>query len=189
MSIEVRPATPDRWDDVRAVMGERGDPSRCFCQYFRLRGKAWDTATPASNRDALRDQVRRGDRPPGVLATTSDGTPVGWCAVAPRAEYPRVVASPNWRGGDPDAWVITCFVVPVPHRRQGLAAHLLEGALDFARSQGAEAVEACAVDLTHAGRVPSAGLYRGPLSLYLSADFEELGRTSPQWVLVRRSLR
>ncbi|TWD79355.1 acetyltransferase (GNAT) family protein [Kribbella amoyensis] len=186
MGIEVGPTTPERWADVRTVMGERGDPSRCFCQYFRLRGKAWNSATPENNRDALRDQVHGDERAPGVLATAPDGTPVGWCAVAPRAAYPRVLASPNWRGGDPEAWVITCFVVPVPHRRQGVAAHLVEGAVDFARDQGATVVEACAVDTARAGRVPSADLYRGPLSIYLDAGFEEIARTSPQWVLVRR---
>ena len=187
MPLEVRPATPDRWDDVVAVMGERGDPARCQCQYFRLRGRQWNQATPATNHDALRDQVCSGDLPPGVLATDDTGTPVGWCAVAPRSAYPRVVASPNWRGGDAEAWVVTCFVVPVGHRRQGIAGELLLGAVDFARSQGAAAVEGCAVDLDAAGKVASADLYRGPLSVFLAAGFEELSRTSPTWVLVRKA--
>lgn len=187
MPLEVAPATPDRWADVAAVMGDRGDPSRCFCQYFRLRGKQWSDSSPATHREALRSQVCS-DLPPGVLATDA-GTPVGWCAVAPRSAYPRVVASPNWRGGDPDSWAVTCFVVPVGHRRQGVAAQLLEGAVDFARAQGAAVLEACAVDLTQAGKVSSADLYRGPLSVYLDAGFKEFSRTSPKWVLVRRTLR
>jgi predicted GNAT family acetyltransferase len=188
MALEVGPATPGRWDEVNAVMGERGDPSRCSCQYFRLRGKQWNDATAKANRAALRDQVCSGDLPPGVLAFDPDGTPVGWCAVAPRSAYPRVVASPNWRGATADAWIITCFVVPVPHRRQGVAGDLILGALDFARSHGATVVEGCAVDVPAAGRVPSADLYRGPLSVFLAADFKEIARTSPKWVLVRRTL-
>jgi GNAT superfamily N-acetyltransferase len=188
MSLDVRPATADRWDDVVKVMGERGDPSRCFCQYFRLRGKEWSEADSSSHRSALRDQVRS-DRAPGVLATDASGTPIGWCAVAPRAAYPRVVASSNWRGGDPDAWAVTCFVVLVGHRRQGVTGELLEGAISFARDQGARTLEACAVDTAQAGKVPAANLYRGPLSTYLAAGFKELSRTSPSWVLVRRSLR
>ncbi|MEV8374634.1 GNAT family N-acetyltransferase [Kribbella sp. NPDC056861] len=186
MALQVSPATPDRWPDVATVMGDRGDPSRCSCQYFRLRGKQWSDASPAANRLALEEQVAAGP-PPGVLATDA-GTPVGWCAVAPRSAYPRVLASPNWRGGDPDAWVVTCFVVPVGHRRQGMAGELLQGAVDFARDQGAAVLEACAVDTAQAGKVPSADLYRGPLSVYLDAGFKELSRTSPQWVLVRKTL-
>jgi ribosomal protein S18 acetylase RimI-like enzyme len=183
--LEVTPATPDRWPDVLTVMGERGDPSR----YFRLRGKQWSDSSPASHRDALRSQVAS-DLPPGVIATDTDsGTPVGWCAVAPRTAYPRVEASPNWRGGDPDAWAVTCFVVPVGHRRQGMAGELLAGAIEFARAQGAAVLEACAVDTAQVGKVSAADLYRGPLSVYLDAGFKELSRTSPKWVLVAKSLR
>jgi hypothetical protein len=185
--VEVRAAGPDSWDDVAAVMGTRGDPARCFCQYFRLRGRDWAAATSESNRRDLRSQVCHGDIPPGVLGY--DGTtPVGWCAVAPRTAYPRVLASPNWRTDRPDAWVITCFVVPVGHRRQGLAGELARGAVEFALSYGAPAVEACAVDTAIAERVSAADLYRGPLSVFLDAGFTEVRRTNARWVLVRRTL-
>ncbi|MEU8227471.1 GNAT family N-acetyltransferase [Kribbella sp. NPDC048915] len=183
----VRPAGSGAWADVRAVMGERGDPSRCFCQYFRLRGKAWSEASPDQHREALRHQVCDGERPPGVVAYDGN-VPVGWCAVGPRTSYPRVVASPYWRTDHPDAWVITCFVVPVGQRRKGIAGELSAGALELARSYGARTVEACAVDTAAAGRVPSADLYRGPLSVYLAAGFTEVSRTSPQWVLVSRAV-
>jgi predicted GNAT family acetyltransferase len=99
-----------------------------------------------------------------------------------------VVASPNWRTDRPDAWVITCFVVPVGHRRQGLARELAHGAVDLARSYGATVLEGCAVDTSTTNRIPSADLYRGPLSVFLDAGFTEVSRTSPQWVLVRRAL-
>jgi ribosomal protein S18 acetylase RimI-like enzyme len=183
--VEVRPAGPESWDDVAAVMGERGDPARCFCQYFRLRGQQWSAGTRETHRRALRSQVCQGDIPPGVLAYDA-GTPVGWCAVAPRTAYPRVLASPNWRTDHPDAWVITCFVVPVGHRRQGIAGELAAGAIEFARLYGAEAVEGCAVDTGQADRISAADLYRGPLSVFLDAGFKEVSRTNPRWVLVRR---
>lgn len=186
--VNLRPAGPDTWPDVAAVMGERGDPSRCFCQYFRLRGKAWSDSSPAANREGLEQQVRTAEQPPGVLAYDGS-TPIGWCAVAPRTAYPRVLASPNWRTDHPHAWVITCFVVPVGHRRQGVAAELVYGAVDLARSYGASTVEACAVDTATTGRISSADLYRGPLSVYLSAGFTEVSRTSPQWVLVRSAVQ
>jgi predicted GNAT family acetyltransferase len=185
--VEVRPAGADSWDDVAAVMGERGDPARCLCQYFRFRGRAWSDATPERNREALRSQVCDGERPPGVLAYDS-GTPIGWCAIGPRTAYPRVVASPHWRTDRPDAWVITCFVVPVGHRRQGVAGELADGAVEFARSYGASVVEGCAVDTAEADRLSSADLYRGPLSVFLQAGFTEIGRTDARWVHVRRLL-
>ncbi|MFI7062168.1 GNAT family N-acetyltransferase [Kribbella sp. NPDC050124] len=185
--VDVRAAGPDSWQDVAGVMGERGDPARCFCQYFRLRGKQWNSATQTSNRSDLREQVCHSDIPPGVLAY-DDGAPVGWCAVAPRTAYPRVIASPNWRTDQPDAWVITCFVVPVGHRRQGIAGDLALGAAAFAQSYGASHVEACAVDVDKVDRTSSADLYRGPLTVFLSAGFTEINRTSERWVLVRKNL-
>ena len=186
MQIDVVPATADRWPDVQTVMGVRGDPSRCWCQYFRLRGKAWSAATPDTNRDALCEQVS-GDRiPPGVIGY-DDGEPAGWCATAPRASYPRVQASPHWRS-DGDAWVVTCFVVRTGYRRRGLAGPLLEGAVELAAKHGATAVEGCAVDLADAGRISSADLYRGPLSVFLDHGFTVVRRNAPAWVQVRRDL-
>lgn len=186
--VQVRPATPDSWQDVAAVMGERGDPSRCQCQYFRLRGRDWSDATRERNRRDLRAQVCDGEIPPGVLGYDDSGEPVGWCAIAPRTAYPRVLASPNWRTDHPDAWVITCFVVRVGHRRQGLAGELAADAIEFARSYGAPVVEGCAVDTTRADRVSAADLYRGPLPVFLGAGFTEIRRTNPRWVLVRRTV-
>ncbi len=90
--IQVHPASPERWGDVAAVMGSRGDPSHCWCQFFRLRGKEWQVATREDNKRALRDQVQDSPAPPGVLAYLDD-EPMGWCAIAPKTDYPRVVAS------------------------------------------------------------------------------------------------
>jgi ribosomal protein S18 acetylase RimI-like enzyme len=215
-AIEVVPATAERWDDVVAVMGRRGDPSRCLCQYFRVRGKAWSDSDASERRSALRTQVS-GDPPPGVLAydlgttasdpgTTPDLAParsggmtpeivgrkvVGWCAIAPREAYPRVVASPNWRWpkGDPEGvWTVTCFVVPPGQRRRGISQALLSGAVDLAASYGASAVEGCAVDTARVGRTSAANLYRGPLSTFLGEGFAVVRDDSPSWVLVRKTL-
>lgn len=75
--VTVEPATPQRWDDVVTVMGTRGDPARCWCQYFMLQGRDWSSSTVPSRREMLREQVCHGEVPPGVLAYTEDA-PVGW---------------------------------------------------------------------------------------------------------------
>jgi GNAT superfamily N-acetyltransferase len=188
VTLDVQPATADRWNDVLTVMGDRGDPSRCLCQYFRLRGKQWSETSTEAKRDALHAQVRS-RLAPGVLGYDT-GTPVGWCAVAPKSSYPRVMASKNWQT-DSDAeaiWAVTCFVVPVGHRRQGVAVELLAGAVAFASAQGATAVEGCAVDLSEAGKISSADLYRGPLSTFVAGGFKVVRRNSPAFVLVRKEL-
>jgi GNAT superfamily N-acetyltransferase len=186
--IEVRDATAQRWDDVASVMGTRGDPARCWCQYFRLRGKAWQNATSSSNRDALRAQVDQDPAPPGVIAYT-DREPVGWCAVAPRSSYARLAFSDVSSAVlDEDAlWSVTCFVVRVGHRRAGVTRPLLEGAVDLAARHGARAVEAYPVDVTMK-KASSAELYHGPLSLFLRSGFVELARPLPHRAVVRKAL-
>ena len=201
--VRVRPATAQLWDDVATVFGTRGDPARCWCQWFRMRNDGWRAATTASNRTALRAQLdaaadgRSGGPPsPGVLAYTEDGEPVGWCAIAPRASYPRVLASQVLRAAwstaaetdDPDVWSLTCFVVRVGHRRQGVAGTLLDGALGLARSHGARAVEAYPVDVAAKPSVSASELYHGPLHLFVARGFREVARSGSARAVVRLDL-
>ena len=178
--VEVVDCTPDRWPDVVAVFEGPGDPGRCWCQWFH-RGARVDRASADGNRAALREQVLRG--PPGVLGYL-DGVPSGWCAVAPRPSYTRLARSRVLAGtpadelADPAVWSVTCFVVRRPARRRGLSGPLLAGAVDLARRAGARVVEGYPVDL--GGRpAPAAGLYPGPLPVFLRAGFKEVSR-SPQ---------
>ncbi|NDL55856.1 GNAT family N-acetyltransferase [Phytoactinopolyspora mesophila] len=185
--ITVHPATGERWDDVVAVMGTRGDPSRCWCQFFMFRQRDWHSTTTESRRAALQDQVRGSDASPGVLAY-ADNQPVGWCAVAPKAAYPRLLHSPNTGPAVDGVWSVTCFVVKVGHRRQGVATALLAGAVDHARSYGAEAVEGYPVEPSARASVAAADLYHGTASLFADAGFVEINRPSPARAVVRLDL-
>ena len=60
-------------------------------------------------------------------------------------------------------------------RRRGLGGPLLAGAVDLARRSGATTVEGYPVDLA-GGRAPAAGLYPGPLPVFLRAGFTEVHR-------------
>jgi GNAT superfamily N-acetyltransferase len=176
--VEVHDCTPDRWADVVAVFEGPGDPGRCWCQWF-YRGARVDRASADGNRAALREQVTR--TVPGVLGYL-DGEPSGWCAVAPRPSYTRLTRSRTLAGtpedelADPAVWSVTCFVVRRPARRRGLSGPLLAGAVDLARRGGARVVEGYPVDLA-GQRAPAAGLYPGPLPVFLRAGFTEVRRT------------
>src|SRR4051812_33880124 len=94
MADDVRIVAVDEapWADVERVFGTRGDPSTCWCQFFKLTGADWKDATRDGCREALREQVGTLDPPPGVIAYRGD-EPVGWCAVEPRVNYPRVLGA------------------------------------------------------------------------------------------------
>lgn len=126
--------------------------------------------------------------PHGVLAY-QDERPVGWCAVGPRADYPRLTHMQAARAtrDEPGLWSITCFVVRVGHRKQGVAAELLTAAVEFARGHGGRVVEAYPVDPS-VRSTGSSGLFQGPLSMYLHAGFVEVARPSASRSVVRLAL-
>lgn len=184
--IEVRDARAEQWADVVTVMGSRGDPARCFCQFFRMPVKQWQAGPREKLRDALREQVCDDPLPPGVVAY-SEGEPVGWCAVSPRATYSRLGEIGNTLPDADGLWSVTCFVVRVGHRRQGIGSALLHGAVALAARNGARVVEAYPVDLA-AKKASSAELYHGSLSTFLGAGFTEVARPSAHRPIVRRAL-
>jgi len=200
--LRVVPVTDAPWDDVRTVFGTRGDPSTCWCQYFKVDAAAWKAKDHAvAFERALCDQVDAArasrDAGPGVLAylgSDSDGwEPVGWAAVEQRPAYPRILAGRMMPGtAEPDrddgsVWSVTCFVVRVGFRRRGVAGALLAGAVDEARRGGARVVEAYPVD-TGGQKISSADLYHGPLSAFEAAGFEITGRPAEGRAVVRLAL-
>jgi GNAT superfamily N-acetyltransferase len=67
-------------------------------------------------------------------------------------------------------WTILCFFVARPHRNRRVAQALLEGAVAYARSQGAEQVEGYPFDTAGVSST-----HRGHSSLFESAGFEKDG--------------
>ncbi len=191
--MRVHPATAERWSNVETVMGERGDPAWCWCQYFRAAMPKDRLASRERNRAALRIQVCSDPLPPGVLGYLDD-VPVGWCAIAPFSSYTRlprvrVAQAVRTAGEDLDRlWLVSCFVVKVGSRRRGVAPALLDGAVRLAGEHGASAVEGHPVDPGAKASVSAAELYHGPLSVFLGAGFHEVARPTPSRVVVRREL-
>jgi GNAT superfamily N-acetyltransferase len=150
--ITVVPANEASWEDIQAVFGTSGDPSRCWCQRFKMSpGESWASV----GADELAFRLRRQtDCSHPKSATTSglvaylDGEPVGWCAVEPRTAYPRLLRNNRvpWEGrqedkSDDSAWAMTCFVTRKGYRRRGISRALARAAVDFARQRGARALE------------------------------------------------
>ena len=41
-SLTIVPANEASWEDLQAIFGTRGDPSRCFCQRYKMApGESW----------------------------------------------------------------------------------------------------------------------------------------------------
>lgn len=183
----VLPATEDRWGDVVACFGRRGnDPQWCWCQRFV------GTPPDADNRAALHRQLTDAAVPVGLVAY-ADGRPVGWTRVSPRSELPGVLSNRALRRvlpDDPGAWWVTCFVVDTRHRGHGVGHALLNAAVSHARDNGASAVEGHPVDVGRlkAGTVSGSALFTGTSAMFAAAGFSEIGRTFPSRPVMRLQL-
>jgi GNAT superfamily N-acetyltransferase len=123
--------------------------------------------------------------PPGLLAY-HDGKPVGWVAVAPRAEYPRLNRSPKLKPVDDlPVWSVTCFYIDRRYRGTGVAGTLLAAAIEHARAHGATSIEGYPVDPGD-GRVSNASAFTGVLDMFRAAGFSEIARRGGRPTLRRR---
>ena len=184
-ALAVEPVTADRWDDVLSLFGERGAYSGCWCMWWRTTAAEFDRNVNDGNRAAFRALVLD-DRVPGLLAYR-EGTPVGWCCVAPREELGRLQRSPHTKPVDdtPDVWAVVCFYVDRPARGTGVATALLDAAVDHAFARGARAVEGVPLDPSRR-EVDAASAYTGVVQLFERAGFREIARRSEKGRVVMR---
>ena len=157
--------------------------------YWRRPGVDFATANRDDNRDGLRALVD-GSIAPGLVAIDDDGRAVGWVSLGPREDFHRLERSRvRPRLDDVPVWSIVCFVVARRARRRGVASGLLDGAIAYARQQGAPALEAYPVDPTQ-GRPTAATLYTGPLSMFRRAGFRVVREVvSPRSTVTRQIVR
>jgi GNAT superfamily N-acetyltransferase len=136
---------------------------------------------------ALRAQLA--EKPaPGMLAYI-DGEPAGWAGFGPRERMGRLVRSRTIPKLDElPVWAITCFTVRVGYRRLGIGRALLAGVIDYARTQGAPALEAYPVD-TGGRRIHGTAAYVGTTGMFERAGFRRIVETDarsdhlPRWLM------
>ena len=188
MDVSVRPATAERFEDVRAILGPRRDTQpACWCLYYRLGSSEFNALQGRQRPEHLRELCSR-EHAPGMLAYL-DAEPVGWCALGPRSEMGRLVRSRTIpKIDDRPVWSIVCFVVRVGYRRRGVAHALLDGAIAYATECGVETLEAYPAE-TDGARMSSSLAYVGTTSMFEQAGFACVQRTEsrsggrPRWLM------
>jgi len=161
-----------RFDDFAAVVGtQRPDARGCWCMAYR------DSRVPVQQRPEYMRAECATDPGPGVLVHVDDVV-AGWCSIAPRASYRRLLNSRTIPIlDDRDAWIAVCFVVRAGYRKHGLMHRLLAGAVQHATAHGAEVVEGYPV-ATGGGRVDVVSGYVGTVELFELAGFQRAAPTT-----------
>ena len=194
--LTIVPANEASWEDLHSVFGTRGDPSRCWCQRYKMQpGESWASVGAEELAFRFRAQTDCGhpeSRATSGLVAYLDGEPVGWCAVEPRTAYPRLLLKTRvpWDGrnedkADDSVWAVTCVLTRKGHRRRGVSYALVRAAVDFARERGARAIEGYPMTTTDA---LVGELHVGTVGVFAAAGFTEVSRPSVRRAVMRIDL-
>ena len=176
MGIVVRPATKARFGDVATMLGPKNpDSSVCWCLSHRLDSKTNRALVGRARGEYVKMLCGR-RAAPGVLAY-ADGEVAGWAAVAPRSELPFARSAKIPRVDDLPVWSVWCIRVRPGYRGRGISHTLLDGAVAYARSRGAPAIEGYPVD-NQGKKVDLTMAYVGTRKLFEDAGFTKAADTT-----------
>jgi GNAT superfamily N-acetyltransferase len=167
MAIEVRLAR--NFDDLKTMVGpKRPDANVCWCLSYRIPSKENLELRGLARGERARQLVQQ-ELPPGVLAY--DGADVvGWAAVHPRADTSFARNRKIPYVDDLDVWSLWCLRVRPGYRQTGITHHLIDGAVQFARTFGAPAIEGYPVD-NGGKKVDQTSAFVGTRKLFERAGF------------------
>ena len=168
----IRPLGPETWDAFARLcekhngMGFGG----CWCTWFHPRRK--DLGIDVEAGRPYKEFLVRQGRAHAALVFDGD-VAVGWCQFGTPAELPSIFHRKEYEAGLaslPD-YRLTCIFVDRNHRRGGVAAVALDGALGLIARAGGGVVEAYPQD-TAGKKVPSSFLYSGTRDMFEKAGFD-----------------
>ncbi len=152
----------------------RPDATVCWCLSYRVPSRVNRSLTGPARGDHVRELMAGG--PPGVLAYDGDDV-VGWAAVHPRSDTSFATNRKIPHVDDLEVWSLWCIRVRPGHRGQGISHALVAGAVDYARAEGAPAVEGYPVD-NRGEKVDLTMAYAGTRAVFEQAGFTHTADTT-----------
>jgi len=165
------------FSDFEKLFGPRGACGGCWCMFWKLPHKDFQILAGDGAHQMQKSLVEQG-LTPGILAYDGDN-PIGWIAVEPRSEYPRLARSRVLKPVDQaEVWSVTCFYTARTHRRRGVTVELLKQAVIYVDSKGGKIIEGYPVEPKE-GKAPDPFVFTGLPGAYRAAGFVEVARFSP----------
>ena len=180
-NLEFHAVGSDRWEDFEALFEARGGPKYCWCMVWRRMPKGASRSDSKAKKEAIK-QIVEEDMPVGILGYI-DGEPSAWCSIAPSDSYRELGGSQFPMDASECVWSIVCFFVPRRLRGQGITRQLICAAVERARQNGANVVEAYPVE-------PDSPSYKfmGIISSFEALGFKVVGRAGTRRHVMRLSL-
>ena len=186
LRLTFHPLTIERWDAFETLFGPRGACGGCWCMFWRRNRAEFQNGKGDGNRRAMRALVQRGAEP-GILAFAGDEA-VGWCAVAPRENYPALGRSRILKSvDDVPVWSVSCLFVAKDYRGRGVSVALLKAVIDFVAERGGTVVEGYPVE-PKTPQMPPAFAWTGLASAFRRAGFYEHRRGSATRPIMRHDI-
>ena len=175
LDLSFHPLTQKLWRDFEILFGDHGACAGCWCMYWKLRGKDFSENKGDGNRQ-IQKSIVDAKKIPGLIAY-SEGYPVGWIAIEPRNQYPKLASSKILKPiDDAEVWSITCFFVEKKHRRKHITVELIKAAIDHAKKYGAKIVEGYPMDTKTKQAPPNR--FTGSATTFQQAGFKEIAHPS-----------
>lgn len=187
----IKPLTPATWDAFAGLVERHnGIFGGCWCTWFHTLGADKDeNRTYESNRDLKRRLVEEG-RAQAALVLDGDEA-VAWAQYGSLEQLPNLHHRKQYEAEAdllPD-YRITCIFVDKRHRRGGMTAVALQGAVDLIADAGGGVVEGYPHEIApDAKRLSSSFLYNGTRAVYERAGFEYIRSKGMKNCVMRRTV-
>jgi GNAT superfamily N-acetyltransferase len=183
MSMAFRSLTKESWRDFEKLFGERGACGGCWCMLWRMKRAEYDRGRGQKNKAAMKRLVDSGATV-GLLAYIGTDA-VGWCAVAPRKDYPALARSRVLKPiDDKPVWSIACLFISKSHRNRGVSVALLKAAIAYVADRGGRIVEGYPVE-PKKPKMPDVFAWTGTASAFRKAGYKECARGSESRPIMR----
>jgi len=166
----IRPLGPDTWDAFAALVERHnGVWGGCWCTWFHP--ETPEKGSGGEGNRGLKQRLVNEGRAHAALVFDGD-VAVGWCQYGPPAELTNIYHRKEYEAGlvRPPDYRLTCLFIDRNHRRTGVAAVALRGALELIARSGGGVVEAYPHD-TQGNKTSASFLYNGTRSLFEQAGF------------------
>ncbi len=187
LKLEFHPLTINRWKDIEKLFGENGACAGCWCMFWLMNKKEYDEKRKYGRTKKEMKFLVKNNVELGIIAYDNN-KPVGWIAIQPRENYPRLSNSKILQSVDnKPVWSIVCFFVHKDYRKMGISVELINNACNFAVSKGGTIVEAYPTETKNKNSVP-VFIYTGTTSAFEKAGFKEVLRRSETRPIMRLKL-